>query len=329
MEKTKLDEVTAVLPARLKTLINGLPEKIKSEIYEIRLRKNKPLIIFGKFGNIIIRTDSTFSSVTSVGAAIVEKNEFDETLKAVCGYSLYSHQNEIANGFITFASGNRAGFCGEAVVDSGVITTLKNITSINIRVGCNNSQCPKELLDISNKFTGLIVAGEPCSGKTTVLKGFAESLSSTFSGGFKKTVIIDERFEMKNTNGINCDILSGYPKSVGIVHAIRNLSPEIIICDEITTEEEAEIIAKGFYSGVKFVVSIHCSSIADILNKNVSRILLNSRFFDYIAILSGEGKIKQLVKTEEIINELVHCGIDNYGNIQHCVFHNSKRKQAP
>ena len=121
-----------------------------------------------------------------------------------------------------------------------------------------------------------------------------------------KTVVIDERSEMIQGNGINCDVLRGFSKTDGISHAIRVLSPEIIVCDEVISSDEAADIIKGCYTGVKFIVSVHIGIPDDIFQRSVSKTLADCGFFDYIVFLDNcnfPGKIKKIVRTQELKNE--------------------------
>ena len=58
--------------------------------------------------------------------------------------------------------------------------------------------------------------------------------------------------------------------------AIRSLSPEILICDEIGTEGDIEALNMAFNSGVNIVVTIHGYSIEDIYNRKVFKNLLEN-----------------------------------------------------
>ena len=101
---------------------------------------------------------------------------------------------------------------------------------------------------------------------------------------------------------MNCDILRGCNKRDGIIHAIRTLSPEIIICDEISTSEEVEKISEGFHTGVRFIVSVHISSADDLYKRKVSSKLIESGCFDTIIMLDSSenaGKIKEVICTEK------------------------------
>lgn len=315
MEDKSFNEVISILPEKIRNVLMYISENIKSETYEIRLRLNKPLVVFGKYGTFFVKSDSTVSAVDYIGAVTVGESDIKEAVGSLCGYSVYSHQNDITQGFVTFGSGHRAGFSGTAVYNHS-LTALRDIDSVNIRIAREYNDSADELLKIvsENNFSGIIVAGAPCSGKTTVLRSFASKISSSFLYGFAKTVLIDERYEMGTKSGANCDVLRGFLKSDGIVHATRVLSPEVIVCDEVATLDEAEKIIKGCYSGVKFVVSVHIGCMKDIYFRPVSKVLLDSGFFDYIAFLGNAasvGKFYSIIKTEDLNRELYSDGSHN------------------
>lgn len=319
MEDKKFNEITDVLPSGIKNVLRYIPENIKAETYEIRIRQNKPVTIFGKYGIYFVKKDSTVSAVDFVGSLKVSGSDIKSVVSSLCGYSVYSHQNDITQGFVTFGNGHRAGFSGTAVYN-GTLTALRDIDGVNIRIAREFDNSADKLLDLltGKNFSGIIVAGEPCSGKTTVLRSFASKISSLYAYGYKKTVIIDERYEMGNVNAVNCDVLRGFSKTDGIIHATRVLSPEIIVCDEITTVKEAEQIIRSCYTGVRFAVSVHIGNVKDIFQRPVSKILTDSSFFDYIVFLknsSSAGEIDLIAKTEDLKNELHRndCSNDKLG----------------
>ena len=49
----------------------------------------------------------------------------------------------------------------------------------------------------------------------------------------------------QNDLGPCCDVLDGYPKGEGILQAIRSLSPEFIICDELGGLADVEAAARA------------------------------------------------------------------------------------
>ncbi len=302
----EFDSVLDVLPAQLRQVLQRIPDTIKGNTYEIRLRRGKALTLFGKFGSAFVSMDSTVSYLNWQGAVIVKPEDVAHTTDAVSGYSLYAHQNDMATGFITFGSGHRVGFCGTAVTENGTITAVRDVSSLNIRIARRIDADADTLLHKTGFWNGLLIAGAPCTGKTTLLRAVASRLSSSYEYGFAKTVILDERFEMLEADGVNCDVLSGYPKEAALQHATRVLSPDVIICDEVTSEREADTIIRACYSGVRFAASVHCRNRDDLLRRSVSKKLILSGCFDRIALLrdtSHPGEIAEILQTEEWMNE--------------------------
>ncbi|MDE6659800.1 MAG: hypothetical protein K2K01_06780, partial [Eubacterium sp.] len=104
--------------------------------------------------------------------------------------------------------------------------------------------------------------------------------------------------------GINTDVLTGYPKGDGIEMAIRTLSPDIIVCDEISKSSEVEAMADGFLSGVRFAVSVHASSKAEIIHKKIIRELITKNEFDYIVLLNDYTNDFEIMEVSEIRSEI-------------------------
>ncbi len=303
METNNFNDAISVLPYRIRNILSLIEYSIKTNTYEIRVRQNRPLMLYGSYGSVFIKNDGTFSKISYHGAVYINFQDIEDIISAICNYSVYSRQSEIINGCLTYGKGHRVGISGEAVTYNGQISMIKNIDSVCIRIAKDKISLPECVSDIlSNNFDGIIIAGRPCSGKTTLLRAVAEKLSSDYFIRSRKIVIVDERFELSVNNDINCDILRGYKKQEGIIHAIRTLSPEIIICDEICSVEEAAKIEEGFNSGVKFIVSVHASSYNELMSRNVSRKLVDSGCFDKFIILDDEitGKIAGIYERKDV-----------------------------
>lgn len=93
------------------------------------------------------------------------------------------------------------------------------------------------------KSTERFFYSPPNVGKTTLIRDIAKTLSS---GKFAhRMAIVDTRGEIYIKTAFEnsiADVLSGYPRAKGIEIATRTMSPEVIICDEIGTLEEAKAI---------------------------------------------------------------------------------------
>lgn len=310
MINSEFNEVVSYLPCRIKNVLLHISESIKTNTYEIRIRNARPVVLFGSYGVLFVNADSSVNYIGSDCVMCADDDDVAFIVNSICGYSLYTHQNDIAQGFVTFGNGHRAGFCGTAVIENDKISAMRSIDSINLRIAKNAESISSDIFNIiveNTQLNGIIVCGPPCSGKTTFLRSFAKKCSSSYGLGYLKTVVIDERFELGTDCGVNCDILRGFSKYDGITFATRVLSPDLVICDEVCSEKEAEEIIRCCYSGIKFALSLHTDSIPSLIKRPVAKILLESGFFDYVILLDSKcvGKIENIIKTEDIKNEFV------------------------
>ena len=53
------------------------------------------------------------------------------------------------------------------------------------------------------------------------------------------------------------DILTAYPRSIGIEIALRTMAAEVILCDEIGSVEDAAAILGARACGVPLIASVH------------------------------------------------------------------------
>lgn len=334
MNDKKFDEAACVLPERIYGILKYIPRSVKDGTYEIRLRRKRPLTLFGREGCVFVYENSSVSHLSGENGVCLTDSEIDTAVERICSYSVYAHQSEMAEGFVTFGAGFRAGFCGRAVISGGSIQSVRDITSVNIRIARDLPDAANGLIEniySCGGFRGILIAGPPCSGKTTMLKSLAYRLSSDLRSGFLKTVIIDERSELGTLCGLNCDILAGYPKNEGIIHALRTLSPQLIVCDELSDTAEAESVIRGMNTGVKFAVSVHCGDKKELMRRKVSRLLISSRCFDYIALLRGGesvGTVGGIYTPEELLYENDGNGADSYKLIFDGVYDNQTRERA-
>ncbi len=274
----------AVLPLKAAERLIKLPDGIKrNELCELRLRMGRPataVMISGR-------------SVTC--SKPLTKQDIEDCFGELCRYSVHSFKREIAEGYITLPEGHRAGFCGTAVMRDGDIETLRDISSINLRLAKEIKGCAEALYHafFEKSLRSLLIVGAPLSGKTTVLRDLTRLL-----GERHKVALIDSRNELAACHdgtpqldvGLNTDVLSGYPRAEGMEIALRTLSPEIIICDEIGNDISA--IEQCIHCGVKLIATAHASSLEELSKRRDTAGLIGS--FDCIAVLCGKGQIAEL-----------------------------------
>ena len=75
------------------------------------------------------------------------------------------------------------------------------------------------------------------------------------------------------------DVMRGYPKAKAVELAVRTLSPEIIVCDEIGDESECRALLETAGSGVPIIASAHGKSLTDLLSRpQIKRLFENGVF---------------------------------------------------
>lgn len=326
-ENYAFNKAAQPISSNLKKRLLSCDEKIKNDTYEIRLRANRPVILYGAKGSLFFSSDSTVSDTIKNDTYICSREELTETFNRMCGYSLHAHQTSINNGFVTIGGGHRIGIAGTAVLNSkGEIINIRDISSLNIRIARDADGCSRELVKkfFKDKARSLIIAGPPSSGKTTMLKDLAKKLSSADGCKCFKLTVIDEREELAATGaipgnniGFNCDILSSYPKEMAVLAAVRTLSPEIIVCDEIGNDSEVNAIRHGVNTGVRFVVSIHASDFDELVSRPQVESLLRTYSFDNVVMLCGAGqpcKIKEIYEVGDLLDEINRRNAAVFGN---------------
>ena len=138
--------------------------------------------------------------------------------------------------------------------------------------------------------------------KTTLLRDIARYIGTVGH----RVVVLDERFELSADGfdlGACTDILQGYPKQEGLSHAVRCLSPEYIVCDELGENDLSAIRAASF-SGVALIASIHAGSVHELCCRPLCRGILSLGAFETVALLHGRSaptKVEKLFLAGDLL----------------------------
>ncbi len=299
---SKLELAARLLPERLFSALMSVSKSERETMTELRLRRER-FFSASLYGKEYFITDSGRLMNGCAEAVRVSAEDIEITFKNAFRGSVHSFPRELSQGFIACEGGSRAGFCGTAVIDpkSGEVTSVKGISSVNIRIAHEVTGCAEGLAQrvFGDCLASLIIASPPCGGKTTMLRDLSRILGQRYS-----VALIDERGELAscidgsagNDIGPKTDIFSGYPKAAAVETAVRVMSPDIIICDEIGSPGDLRALEYAVNSGVKLVCSCHASSIDELKKRPAAGKLIKQGIFDHAALL-GTGSICGRVKT--------------------------------
>lgn len=306
----------SIIKGELKNKLLNLPEKIKENTCEIRLRTGKPVILSGIYGNRILYCDTENQRIPF----ICYSEDINNIFSRICSYSVHSHVHSIVNGFVTVQGGHRVGICGTAVTDSsGNVTSVRDISSLNIRISREKKGSADKLYRelFGGGLTGVIIAGAPMSGKTTVLRDLVRQLSD--SERMYKVCVIDERQEIAAMNagfcqrdvGINTDVFDLFPKNKAVENAVRTMAPDIIAMDELCSDGEIDAISLAVNSGVRFIVTVHASDYSELLTRPQIQRLLRAYSFEKLVLLGNgvPGRIEGIYDTKELLDEIIRRNI--------------------
>lgn len=269
-----------ILPARLLAEIGECVAE-DTPIEEVRLRRDRiaSLTVAGK--NLLLKTR-------------ISGREIEEILLRACGDSLYAHGEELCRGFVTMPGGIRVGVCGAAGVVGGKVIGVSGITSLVFRlphavpVAVGGEVC--DLLRAMHFTRGVLIYAPPAVGKTTLLRAVAARMA----GGEDpvRVAVVDTRGELAEDGrtGALLDILSGYPRGVGVSIATRTLSAQLIVTDEIGDLDEARELLAAQSAGVALLASAHAASLEELLARPAARLLHDAHVFGaYVGIARRAG----------------------------------------
>lgn len=248
-----LPSVTEYLPDSVARVLESLG---RDDIDEIRLRRDREASVTCGEENIML-------GVTLTG------REMDGLMLKITDGSVYSHANTIRRGYVTLLSGVRVGISGRAVFENGVLTGISDVSSLSFRIpravrGCGDYIA--YLLGREGFRRGLLIYSPPGGGKTTVLRDVCRILS--LGDNPLRIAVIDSRDEICRGESFGTvDVLSGFGRAEGIEIAVRTLSPQLLVCDEIGSGEDSQAILSLRHSGVPLLASAHGDSLRELLTR--------------------------------------------------------------
>lgn len=259
---------------------------------EVRIRVSQPILLCGE-------------KKIAVSALLPDASQMSALLLAFCGQALYAHEEQLRQGYLTLPGGHRVGVCGQAVVHAGQPLRFARIQGLNVRIARQIS-CDRRALDAvctGGNLRSALIVSPPGLGKTTMLRELARVLSTQGA----QVAIADERGELaacvqgvpQLDVGPRTDVMDGVPRAEAIRLLVRAMSPELVICDEIGSENDAEALLDARRCGVNVLCSAHGASYSDVKNRPAVRQLLREGMFDRVVLLGREvGRILAIYDRE-------------------------------
>ena len=256
-------ELLAVLPGWMRREVDALGSETAREL---RLQINAP-------PELVCSTQSHRLE------RAVTREDIAYIINAASRYSPWA-AGTVAKGYLTVTGGHRIGLCGEAVVQQGRITGLREISSLCIRVARDFPGISAALAAISGS---ILILGPPGWGKTTLLRDLIRQKQTA-----ERIALVDERGELfpEGIPGADrVDVLTGCSKREGIPMLLRTMGPSCIAVDEITEPEDASALLQAANCGVRLLATAHAGGPKDFRQRRLYRALWEQRVFDHMVVL--------------------------------------------
>ena len=270
------ESILEILPARYRAALFALDW---DATLELRLRAGQPFYRKTMTGEHLCPLPD---------GGIVTCADLEAVVAAAARQSAYSARETLREGYLTLDGGHRIGICGTTVQRNGEIYSMKDVTSLNIRVAHDVRIEPARLRPRLRE--NLLIIGAPGSGKTTLLRACIRTLSQMG----RCVSVVDERDEVGAFDlGMHVDVLRGCGKQAGMELLLRSMGPEWIALDEISAEADVLALEKCSYCGVKLLATAHAESVDELHRRRLYRMLLETGVFRRALVLRADQQFAE------------------------------------
>lgn len=297
----------------------------ESYVQEIRIRIYGPFLVMYKGEEWLLNYEGKRVMQWQQAYQIQEK-DIKETMAFVADYSVYAHEDELKQGYLTVEGGHRVGVAGKVITehkhmeDASFINVkgMKYITYINIRAAHEIKDCAKPFLPYvygEDQVYHTLIISPPCSGKTTLLRDLIRQLSTGTVMHKGCTIgVVDERSELggsymgvpQNDLGPRTDIMDACPKAQGMMMLIRSMAPEIIAVDELGNHNDIQAIEAVIHCGCRLIATVHGASLEDIKKKPLFEKLIKEQVFQRYIVLHNRDNIGKIQYVYNALGEQLY-----------------------
>jgi len=262
-----------VIQLSVKKLLGPLYDAVFAypDVCEIRLSLGNPVRVLQRGRTIKLSTVATQALL-------------DDVLAVATDYSVYTAVAKMRAGYLPYRGGVRLGLAGTFATKEGQLHGLQRATGLVIRLpraveGCSDVLPLERVL-----HANVLVVAPPFGGKTTFLRDLARRLSAVGN-----VVVLDERGELwgDGTLGLGECMVVNAPKGAAYRGVVRALNPEFVVMDELSPDQDEEVLRGLAGCGVRVVATAHGNSLADKPYHSL---------FDVRVLLSAEPMAGQVVE---------------------------------
>ena len=257
-----------------------------NSLYELRIRADKPLR--ANVGGEDCYLGDRGTSVRAGDALLPTMQEVEDIVFAASGYCVYSVAEQIKQGFVTGACGERIGICGSYVYENGGALSIHAVTSVCIRIPHAVEGCAAAVYErcLQDRMRSLLILSPPGEGKTTMLRDLTRLVCERRG---LNVLVSDERGELSAGDlGATADVVRYADKLTAFTAGIRAMRPDLVVTDELLPEDYAAV-KRAIEGGIFVFASAHLKRVRDVPQK----------LFERYVVLDGLGRVGAIYGADE------------------------------